>query len=411
MKIFICTILALISEIGYSKIFPQEEWESGKIDLGNGGDEIFYIYFKARNKNASAPIILYMAGGPGTSGEFNLLFETGPLKATEHETIVYNPYSWNEFADLIFVDQPVGVGFSTAKNNDTVCKNHTCVVHNMYIFLIKLYAKHYDFVNKPLYLSGVSYAGHYVPSLASCIVKHKNEDIKFKGILIGGPFIDSELFFHLDPYYLWQKGIFNWEKYVYFISISTMCKISRLIDQDKAYNFCSEYNDYKDDATNLINQNNIESNRTYDNEYRIITKFWNDTEVQKDLGVCCKNFKTRNYTSSNFLRTYDYLVHYIPFYEDLLQHDYPITLMYGDADYTCNYMSGLLSAERFNWDGQQGFKDAKWEEIYIDGELQALKKQYKKLTFYRIFHAGHLIPKDKPEFALKILQVFINQNP
>lgn len=151
--------------------FSTEDWESGRIDLGNKGDSMFYIMFKSRDHNASAPVILYMAGGPGTSGEYNLLMENGPFVATDAGKVVHNVYAWNSHCDLIYVDQPVGVGFSQARDNSTFCRSRQCVVNNMYVFMSKLYERRPELWNKPLFLAGVSYAGHYVPAVGAYIVR------------------------------------------------------------------------------------------------------------------------------------------------------------------------------------------------------------------------------------------------
>jgi carboxypeptidase D len=53
---------------------------------------------------------------------FGLFEEHGPIRyalpdgATSYndEIATYNPYSWHNLTDIIYVDQPVGTGYSTA---------------------------------------------------------------------------------------------------------------------------------------------------------------------------------------------------------------------------------------------------------------------------------------------------------
>jgi carboxypeptidase C (cathepsin A) len=97
------------------------------------------MLFKARNKNASAPLILYFPGGPGTASGFNIFVDNGPYHADQEGVIRYNEYSWNNDFDVLYVDQPIGVGFSKVKDNSTICRNYVCMVENMYMFLVKWY--------------------------------------------------------------------------------------------------------------------------------------------------------------------------------------------------------------------------------------------------------------------------------
>ena len=177
--LFMCILSASV----FANVFPGEAWHSGRVDLGNGGDKMFYIRYKACNKKPNAPLILYMAGGPGTSGEFNILIENGPYVATYDEKrhpksiIEKNPYSWNKEYDLLYIDQPVGVGFSVYKNTSTVCRSRSCVVSNVYKFLVRLYEMYPEYKGRPFYTSGVSYAGHYVPGVSAYIIKQNNPRI------------------------------------------------------------------------------------------------------------------------------------------------------------------------------------------------------------------------------------------
>jgi len=55
-----------------------------------------------------------LTGGPGCSSVLALFTENGPFNVTDNLTLVTNPYSWNTNSNLLFVDQPVGTGYSHA---------------------------------------------------------------------------------------------------------------------------------------------------------------------------------------------------------------------------------------------------------------------------------------------------------
>lgn len=48
------------------------------------------------------------------------LMEVGPYRLKNDHKLEYNEGSWDEFANLLFVDQPVGTGFSYVNTNGFV---------------------------------------------------------------------------------------------------------------------------------------------------------------------------------------------------------------------------------------------------------------------------------------------------
>lgn len=120
--------------------FIGEKWYSGLVDIDhedNQADDIFYWWFESRNSPENDPIVLWLTGGPGCASEIALFYENGPYQFEEDgKTLKSNPYSWNANANLIYVDQPVGTGFSHA-NPAHLVTNEDEVGDNMAQFLIK----------------------------------------------------------------------------------------------------------------------------------------------------------------------------------------------------------------------------------------------------------------------------------
>lgn len=81
---------------------------------------LFYWLFKNLDEDkANGPLLLWINGGPGSSSMFGLFLENGPLRinktgSTEKDYVVYmNPEgSWADVASIVFLDQPIGTGFS-----------------------------------------------------------------------------------------------------------------------------------------------------------------------------------------------------------------------------------------------------------------------------------------------------------
>ena len=120
------------------ELFPGETWTSGEVDLGNGGDALFYYLFKARNPTKyQKKLVIWLGGGPGCGSALGIFAENGPYLLDENGTLYFNKYSWNEYYDILFVDQPVGTIYATAKDEAHYCRNDTCVANNFDIFMKK----------------------------------------------------------------------------------------------------------------------------------------------------------------------------------------------------------------------------------------------------------------------------------
>jgi len=75
---------------------------------------VFYWFFESQGTPSSDPVVLWLTGGPGCSSELALFFENGPYTVDGNGNLSPNPYSCNSFTNLLYVDQPVGTGFSYA---------------------------------------------------------------------------------------------------------------------------------------------------------------------------------------------------------------------------------------------------------------------------------------------------------
>ena len=96
---------------GVCETTPGVASYSGYIALNETTNMLFW-FFEARNNPEDAPLTLWLNGGPGSDSLIGLLQELGPCNVTENLETQLNPYAWNELSNMLFLSQPVGVGFS-----------------------------------------------------------------------------------------------------------------------------------------------------------------------------------------------------------------------------------------------------------------------------------------------------------
>lgn len=100
-------------------IFPgDDQWKTGTVSVDNFKDDIFYWMFESRDAPSTDPLVLWLTGGPGCASEVALFYENGPYQFNEDGSLKTNANSWNEVSNLLYVDQPVGTGFSQGGLHD-----------------------------------------------------------------------------------------------------------------------------------------------------------------------------------------------------------------------------------------------------------------------------------------------------
>ncbi|EIW53480.1 alpha/beta-hydrolase [Trametes versicolor FP-101664 SS1] len=134
--------------------------------------------------NNTEPWILWLQGGPGSSGMLGLSTENGPIHVLSNGSWVLNPFSWNTLADTIWIDQPVGTGFSTSDAKGYV-PDEDQMAEDFLGFLENLVKVFPSLATRPLYLAGESYAGTYIPYIVKHLFARPSNPVTLRKIAIG----------------------------------------------------------------------------------------------------------------------------------------------------------------------------------------------------------------------------------
>ncbi|KAL6639719.1 hypothetical protein ACP70R_022541 [Stipagrostis hirtigluma subsp. patula] len=194
------------------------------------GRALFYWFFEATHDVHKKPLVLWLNGGPGCSSLYGAIQELGPFliqKGTPELRL--NPESWNKDANLLFLESPVGVGFSyTNTTQDLHEFGDKLAAHDMYTFMVHWFKRFPQFKCHDFYIAGESYAGHQVPQLADKIVEmnkkvHKSRHINLKGIMLGNPAIDDASDTRGMVEYAWDHAVMSDELYTI---IGKVCNFS-----------------------------------------------------------------------------------------------------------------------------------------------------------------------------------------
>lgn len=189
---------------GYDGILPSNHY-AGYITVGDEQNKKhLYYYFATSERNpATDPVVLWLNGGPGCSGLNAVLYLLGPFRFNTSNgydasfpKLQLNPHSWTKVSSIIFVDSPVGTGFSYADTSDAYKMDDEKTTLDAYTFLLKWFDEYPEFLPNPFYVAGSSYGGVYVPSVAEEIVNGIEAGVKpilnFKGYTVGNGLTNSD---------------------------------------------------------------------------------------------------------------------------------------------------------------------------------------------------------------------------
>uniref|UniRef100_A0A7S3PEG2 Carboxypeptidase n=1 Tax=Amphora coffeiformis TaxID=265554 RepID=A0A7S3PEG2_9STRA len=207
---------------GYDAPLPSP-WYSGYLtyELGNHTIHTHYVLVMAERMHgedeeaaAQKPLIYWSNGGPGASSLFGLLTEVGPLWLNEesfdknkHSSLpkpIYNPYGWTRLGHVVMIDQPAPVGFSYCEGDEKcsdISWTDELAAENSYHAMEAFYQKFPHLLETDLYLTGESYAGIYIPTLAREILKNAddyqtkspgNVTMPLKGFAVGDGCLGTE---------------------------------------------------------------------------------------------------------------------------------------------------------------------------------------------------------------------------
>ncbi|RSH85597.1 hypothetical protein EHS25_003736 [Saitozyma podzolica] len=413
---------------------PDVRSYSGYLDTSKGdGRDLFFYFFESRNKPKEDPVIMWINGGPGCSSALGLFMELGPC------AVKPDPKSVNDTkANIFFLDEPIGVGFSKAAHGQTVATAEDAA-KDVQAFISIFFEAFKEFEGREFHMAGESYGGRYLPLFASAVVdgnkaliKEKKTPINLQSVLIGNGITD--FFSTMESYYPFQCTLQHGLSQP-VQSISACVQMAEAIPKchkfttkgcieshdytacTMAINYCEEMlggsflwagvNPY--DVSKPCTAKELETSLCYDETDKIKT-YLDLPDVRATLGVSkdsanwssCSNDVGRLFSVALDSTGQTWL-----YVSALLERGIRVLNYAGTLDFICNHVGNEMWMNRLQWTGQEGFNEAEFVDFKVKGEVAGKYKTYGNLSLLKIYGAGHMVPFDKPAQALQMLNSWI----
>uniref|UniRef100_A0A023FUS3 Putative serine carboxypeptidase cpvl n=1 Tax=Amblyomma cajennense TaxID=34607 RepID=A0A023FUS3_AMBCJ len=189
---------------GFISVEPKNSTEDNSF--------LFFLYIRSKVHSPRKPLLLWLQGGPGKSSLFGEFLENGPLGIDAFGKLYYRNHTLLKYADIVYLDQPVGSGYSfnrKGKYNGTLQEASTHISRFLYRFAT-IFPRN---KGKDLFIAGESYGARSAIGAASKILKKKPESVLFhlKGVMLGVGFLFPLLNIIDSTDYLYYTGLLDEE--------------------------------------------------------------------------------------------------------------------------------------------------------------------------------------------------------
>ncbi|XP_061270238.1 probable serine carboxypeptidase CPVL isoform X2 [Bos javanicus] len=346
---------------------------------------IFFWFFPAKIEPQNAPVVLWLQGGPGGSSMFGLFVEHGPYIVSKNMTLFARDFPWTITFSMLYVDNPVGTGFSFTDHVHGYAIDEDDVARNLYSALIQFFELFSDYRDNDFYVAGESYAGKYVPAIAHYI--HilnpvTTMKINLKGIALGDAYFDPKSIIEGYPSFLFQIGLLDEQEKKYFQKQCNDCV--KFIRQEK---WLQAFEEPEDQG--------------------YYGKFLSLPHVRQAIHVGNQTFsdgaKVEKYLREDTVKSVK------PWLTEIM-NNYKVLIYNGQLDVIVAASLTERSLMAMDWKGSQKYKKAGkkvWKILKSDPEVAGYVRQVGNFCQVIVRGGGHILPYDQPLRSFDMINRFI----
>ncbi|XP_073127036.1 serine carboxypeptidase-like 50 [Henckelia pumila] len=391
----------------YTASLPKEALptKSGYLSVNSStSSAIFYTFYEAQNPYnntplSQIPILIWLQGGPGCSSMIGNFYELGPWLVNQQLSLDPNPGSWNKIFGLLFLDNPIGTGFSIADSIEEIPINQYGVAEHLFKAIQKFVALDQSFRSRPIYITGESYAGKYLPALGYYTLKKNallpsGSRVNLAGVAIGNGLTDPEIQVATHAVHTYNLGLIN-DKEKSLLEKLQLEAIGfvKSGDWSEATYARTRVLGALENITGLATLYDFRRLIPYQDD--VVATFLNNVEVKKALGAkesivfeTCSDV-VGNVLQEDVMKSVRYMVEY------LVKSSTKVLLYQGQCDLRDGVVSTLAWVKKMDWEGIDEFLEAERRIWSVGGKLAGYVQKWESLSHVVVLNAGHLVPTDQ----------------
>ncbi|EFP93244.2 uncharacterized protein PGTG_19190 [Puccinia graminis f. sp. tritici CRL 75-36-700-3] len=373
---------------------PGVKSYSGYIDTGNN-QSMFFWFFEARNNPKTAPLGLWLNGGPGCSSLFGALQENGPCRINAESTqSSLNPYSWNTYANMLYIDQPIATGFSYGDRNVFSSDQAAARVWEFFqtFFSIPTFSQ---YASREMTFWSESYGGHYGPKFTeyfraqNALIKAKKlqaHTIQVTSLGINNGWFDP----YYQSYYDYAQKQFN--HVLDMANAATLAVVKTALNHKNGClvqlkncanngsndvcqdtdNFCAQYVS----APLLGNRSTYYFPNSKNDTFPSLSflKYLDRSDVKRAIGAETQFSACQDNIGDDFWTTADAVRPTISSLGRLLDSGLRTVIWAGDKDFICNSLGVYRSLLATKWKYSKQFAKAPWKNLTVHGKVGGVYK-------------------------------------
>ncbi|GIX94956.1 probable serine carboxypeptidase CPVL [Caerostris extrusa] len=380
---------------------------------------IFFWFFPSLNKDTKAPILLWLQGGPGISGLFGFFVENGPYVLDANMNAKIRDHNWAENFQIIYVDNPVGTGFSFTEDSKGYVRNQEEMAEDMYEFLQQFFTLFSEYQNNDFYITGESYAGKYIPALAYKIhTMGSDSKIKLTGVAIGNGMCDPETMMDYGTY-LYNIGLVD-EKQANEMKNLSYSIVNHIREE--------EYFDAVVEMDKLIISFSILPYTSLFKNFTDMDFYYNYliSETPKDFAYFSDYVNTPQFRWALHVGDFPFqngklvqkyllldIMKSVKPQVAVIMDNYRVMFYNGQLDIIIPYPLTLNFLKTVKWKYAEEYKQSKRHIWRLKDSKEIAGYVHDVGDFYEILvrNAGHILPYDKPKVAFDLISRFVNKIP
>jgi carboxypeptidase D len=402
------------------------------VDPQNHGHMFFWLC-ESRSAAATDPLVIWLNGGTGTSSLVGLFLENGPFRVEPDLRLGRRELSWNAQANVLYIDQPLGAGYSWVDPAGDVDSDAQITIE-FYEFLLRFFEVFPEH-RHDLYITGESFAGHYIPRIARYILEQNRlgaaAPIPLVGLAIGDGWVEPEIHYGAYADCAYANGLIDGRQRRAVQRIDRACRLGFAAHPEQGDAACDEIlpailhlagTTVERPGGPVLLVPNIYDIRlsapyspimvvpNYPRGENLLPLYLNQPDVRAalhaagpkpwvslDMGLVERLQSTVNQSSRHLYAT--------------LAEELRLLFYSGLCDLMINHVGTTRFLDSLKWSGHQAYARARQAAWQVDEGIGGYAREASRLAYVMIPNAGHMVPYDQPRIAQALIDTFLSGRP